>query len=140
MDRCDEEGRQLPLRPHTSPMQVRYARTHEAPIKIIAPGRTYRVDSDATHSPMFHQVEGLLVDKHVTMADLRGTLTAFMREVFGSDTRIRFRPSFFPFTEPSAEADISCCMCGGRACQRHYVPRVQGDRLAGNPRVRHGRS
>lgn len=90
---------------------------------------------------MFHQVEGLLVDKHVTMADLRGTLTAFMREVFGSDTRIRFRPSFFPFTEPSAEADISCCMCGGKgACQRHYVPRVQGDRLAGNPRVRHGRS
>lgn len=86
---------------------------------------------------MFHQVEGLLVDKHVTMADLRGTLTAFMREVFGSDTRIRFRPSFFPFTEPSAEADISCCMCGGKgACQRHYVPRVQGDRLAGNPRVR----
>ena len=114
VDRNDDEGRPLPLRPHTSPMQVRYARTHQPPIKVISPGRTYRVDSDATHSPMFHQVEGLLVDKHVTMADLRGTLTAFMREVFGSDTRIRFRPSFFPFTEPSAEADISCCMCGGK--------------------------
>ena len=114
VDLNDDDGRPLPLRPHTSPMQVRYARTHQTPIKTIAPGRTYRVDSDATHSPMFHQVEGLLVDKHVTMADLRGTLTAFMREVFGSDTRIRFRPSFFPFTEPSAEADISCCMCGGK--------------------------
>ena len=114
VDRKDSTGLALPLRPHTSPMQVRYARTHTPPIKVIVPGRTYRVDSDATHSPMFHQVEGLLVDKHVTMADLRGTLTAFMREVFGSATRIRFRPSFFPFTEPSAEADISCCMCGGK--------------------------
>ena len=110
----DTEGKPLLLRTHTSPMQVRYARSHELPVKVIAPGRTYRVDSDATHSPMFHQVEGLLEDKHVTMSDLRGTLTAFMREVFGSDTRIRFRPSFFPFTEPSAEADISCCMCGGK--------------------------
>ena len=125
------------LRTHTSPLQVRTMLKQKPPVAVVAPGRVYRRDSDITHTPMFHQVEGLLVDKHVTMADLRGTLTAFMREVFGSDTRIRFRPSFFPFTEPSAEADISCCMCGG---QRHYVPRVQGDRLAGNPRVRHGRS
>ena len=128
------------LRTHTSPLQVRTMLKQKPPVAVVAPGRVYRRDSDITHTPMFHQVEGLLVDKHVTMADLRGTLTAFMREVFGSDTRIRFRPSFFPFTEPSAEADISCCMCGGKACQRHYLPRVQGDRLAGNPRLRHGRS
>ena len=102
------------LRTHTSPGQIRVMDAKKPPIKMLAPGRVFRSDSDATHSPMFHQVEGLLVDKHVTMADLRGTLTAFMREVFGSDTRIRFRPSFFPFTEPSAEADISCCMCGGK--------------------------
>ena len=102
------------VRTHTSGVQIRTMEKKQPPIRIIAPGRTYRSDYDATHTPMFHQVEGLLVDKHVTMADLRGTLTAFMREVFGSDTRIRFRPSFFPFTEPSAEADISCCMCGGK--------------------------
>lgn len=129
------------LRTHTSPLQVRTMLKQKPPVAVVAPGRVYRRDSDITHTPMFHQVEGLLVDKHVTMADLRGTLTAFMREVFGSDTRIRFRPSFFPFTEPSAEADISCCMCGGKGHgQRHYLPRVQGDRLAGNPRLRHGRS
>ena len=103
------------LRTQTSPMQIRVMEQQKPPIRMLAPGRVFRKDeADATHSPMFHQVEGLLVDKHVTMADLRGTLTAFMREVFGSDTRIRFRPSFFPFTEPSAEADISCCMCGGK--------------------------
>lgn len=102
------------LRTHTSPLQVRTMLKQKPPVAVVAPGRVYRRDSDITHTPMFHQVEGLLVDKHVTMADLRGTLTAFMREVFGSDTRIRFRPSFFPFTEPSAEADISCCMCGGK--------------------------
>ena len=102
------------LRTHTSPLQVRTMLRQKPPVAVVAPGRVYRRDSDITHTPMFHQVEGLLVDKHVTMADLRGTLTAFMREVFGSDTRIRFRPSFFPFTEPSAEADISCCMCGGK--------------------------
>ena len=96
------------LRTHTSPLQVRTMLRQKPPVAVVAPGRVYRRDSDITHTPMFHQVEGLLVDKHVTMADLRGTLTAFMREVFGSDTRIRFRPSFFPFTEPSAEADISC--------------------------------
>ena len=102
------------LRTQTSGVQIRTMKAKQPPIRIIAPGRVYRNDYDQTHTPMFHQVEGLLVDKHVTMADLRGTLTAFMREVFGSDTRIRFRPSFFPFTEPSAEADISCCMCGGK--------------------------
>ena len=102
------------LRTHTSRLQVRTMLKQKPPVAVVAPGRVYRRDSDITHTPMFHQVEGLLVDKHVTMADLRGTLTAFMREVFGSDTRIRFRPSFFPFTEPSAEADISCCMCGGK--------------------------
>ena len=102
------------LRTHTSPLQVRTMLKQKPPVAVVAPGRVYRRDSDITHTPMFHQVEGLLVDKHVTMADLRGTLTAFMRSVFGSDTRIRFRPSFFPFTEPSAEADISCCMCGGK--------------------------
>ena len=102
------------LRTHTSPLQVRTMLKQKPPVAVVAPGRVYRRDSDITHTPMFHQVEGLLVDKHVTMADLRGTLTAFMRSVFGSDTRIRFRPSFFPFTEPSAEADISCCMCGGQ--------------------------
>ena len=102
------------LRTHTSPLQVRTMLKQKPPVAVVAPGRVYRRDSDITHTPMFHQVEGLLVDKHVTMADLRGTLTPFMREVFGSDTRIRFRPSFFPFTEPSAEADISCCMCGGK--------------------------
>lgn len=102
------------LRTHTSPLQVRTMLRQKPPVAVIAPGRVYRRDSDITHTPMFHQVEGLLVDSHVTMADLRGTLTAFMRSVFGSDTKVRFRPSFFPFTEPSAEADISCCMCGGR--------------------------
>ncbi|MDD6088288.1 MAG: phenylalanine--tRNA ligase subunit alpha [Desulfovibrionaceae bacterium] len=102
------------LRTHTSPLQVRTMLSQKPPVAVVAPGRVYRRDSDITHTPMFHQVEGLLVDKHVTMADLRGTLTAFMRSVFGSDTKIRFRPSFFPFTEPSAEADISCCMCGGK--------------------------
>ena len=109
----DEDSRTL-LRTQTSGVQIRTMKAQQPPIRIIAPGRVYRNDYDQTHTPMFHQVEGLLVDKHVTMADLRGTLTAFMREVFGSGTRIRFRPSFFPFTEPSAEADISCCMCGGK--------------------------
>ena len=116
VDRCDEEGRQLPLRPHTSPMQVRYARTHEAPIKIIAPGRTYRVDSDATHSPMFHQMEGLVVDKGITFGDLKGTLDYFVKCMFGEDRKTRYRPHFFPFTEPSVEVDVSCFECGGKGC------------------------
>ncbi len=96
------------LRTHTSPIQVRYMETHQPPIKIIAPGRVYRVDSDATHSPMFHQVEGLWIDRDVTFADLKGTLTEFLRNFFErDDMRLRFRPSFFPFTEPSAEIDMA---------------------------------
>jgi len=98
----------LLLRTHTSPMQVRYARTHKPPIKVIAPGRTYRVDSDATHSPMFHQVEGLWVDEDISFADLKGVYTDFLRRFFESDNlQVRFRPSFFPFTEPSAEIDMA---------------------------------
>jgi len=96
------------LRTHTSPIQVRYMETHGPPIKIIAPGRVYRVDSDATHSPMFHQVEGLWIDEHVTFADLKGVFTDFLRRFFErDDLKVRFRPSFFPFTEPSAEIDMS---------------------------------
>ncbi len=96
------------LRTHTSPVQVRYMETHAPPIKIIAPGRVYRVDSDATHSPMFHQVEGLWIDRDVTFADLKGTLTEFLRNFFErDDLQVRFRPSFFPFTEPSAEVDMA---------------------------------
>jgi len=96
------------LRTHTSPIQVRYMETHPPPIKIIAPGRVYRVDSDATHSPMFHQVEGLWIDRDVTFADLKGTLTEFLHNFFErDDMRVRFRPSFFPFTEPSVEIDMA---------------------------------
>ncbi len=96
------------LRTHTSPIQVRYMETHEPPIKIIAPGRVYRVDSDATHSPMFHQVEGLWIDRDVTFADLKGVITEFLRRFFErDDLKVRFRPSFFPFTEPSAEIDMA---------------------------------
>ena len=103
----DSSGLHLLLRTHTSPMQVRYARQHTPPIKVIAPGRTYRVDSDATHSPMFHQVEGLWIDEHISFADLKGVFTDFLRRFFESDDlRVRFRPSFFPFTEPSAEIDM----------------------------------
>ena len=108
VDRCDEKGMQLPLRPHTSPMQVRYARTHTPPIKVIAPGRTYRVDSDATHSPMFHQVEGLWVADNISFADLKGVYTDFLRRFFETeDLKVRFRPSYFPFTEPSVEVDMA---------------------------------
>jgi phenylalanyl-tRNA synthetase alpha chain len=98
----------LLLRTHTSPMQVRYARQHQPPIRAIAPGRTYRVDSDATHSPMFHQVEGLWIDEHISFADLKGVYTDFLHRFFETDAlRVRFRPSFFPFTEPSAEIDMA---------------------------------
>lgn len=101
------------LRTHTSTMQVRTMLERKPPLAIIAPGKVYRRDSDVTHTPMFHQIEGLLVDKKVTLTDLRGTLTAFLKAVFGEKTRVRFRPSFFPFTEPSVEVDISCTHCGG---------------------------
>ena len=107
VDMKDSQGLPLLLRTHTSPMQVRYARMHKPPIKVIAPGRTYRVDSDATHSPMFHQVEGLWIDENISFADLKGVYTDFMRCFFETeDLEIRFRPSFFPFTEPSAEIDM----------------------------------
>ncbi len=107
VDLKDANGLPLLLRTHTSPMQVRYARTHKPPIRVIAPGRTYRVDSDATHSPMFHQVEGLWIDEHISFADLKGVYTDFLRQFFEmDDLEVRFRPSFFPFTEPSAEIDM----------------------------------
>ncbi|MEW5880939.1 MAG: phenylalanine--tRNA ligase subunit alpha [Pseudomonadota bacterium] len=108
VDVKDSSGKALLLlRTHTSPMQVRYARMHAPPIKVIAPGRTYRVDSDATHSPMFHQVEGLWIDEQISFADLKGVYTDFLRRFFESDDlQVRFRPSFFPFTEPSAEIDM----------------------------------
>jgi len=107
VDLQDAQGRPLLLRTHTSPMQVRYAKMHSPPIKVIAPGRTYRVDSDATHSPMFHQVEGLWLDEHISFADLKGVYTEFLRRFFEDDRlEVRFRPSYFPFTEPSAEIDL----------------------------------
>jgi phenylalanyl-tRNA synthetase alpha chain len=107
VDEKDASGLPLLLRTHTSPMQVRYARMHSPPLKVIAPGRTYRVDSDATHSPMFHQVEGLWIDEHISFADLKGVYTDFLRRFFETDKlQVRFRPSYFPFTEPSAEIDM----------------------------------
>jgi len=104
------------LRTHTSPNQVRTMEKKGPPVRMICPGAVYRCDSDPTHSPMFHQVEGLLVDRGVTFADLKGTLTAFVHQIFGEKTRLRFRPSFFPFTEPSAEVDIECILCSGKGC------------------------
>jgi phenylalanyl-tRNA synthetase alpha chain len=108
----------LLLRTHTSPVQVRTMLGKRPPVRIVVPGRVHRRDiPDATHSPVFHQVEGLAVDRHVTMADLKGTLELFAREMFGERSRIRFRPSFFPFTEPSAEVDVLCFLCGGDGCR-----------------------
>ncbi len=104
------------LRTHTSPVQVRTMEKKRPPVRVICPGAVYRCDSDPTHSPMFHQVEGLLVDKGITFADLKGVLTIFVHQMFGKETRLRFRPSFFPFTEPSAEIDIECFICGGKGC------------------------
>jgi phenylalanyl-tRNA synthetase alpha chain len=108
---------QVLLRTHTSPMQIRVMEKRQPPVRIIAPGRVYRRDSDLTHTPMFHQVEGLLVDKGVTFADLKGVLTAFVHEMFGPEVGVRFRPSYFPFTEPSAEVDIECVICRGEGCR-----------------------
>ena len=108
-----EGPRDVLLRTHTSPMQVRAMETAPPPIFMIVPGKTYRRDSDATHSPMFHQVEGLAVGEGITLADLKGTLLAMLREIFGPDREIRMRPHFFPFTEPSVEFDVSCFRCGG---------------------------
>jgi phenylalanyl-tRNA synthetase alpha chain len=105
------------LRTHTSPVQIRVMEKRKPPLAIIAPGRVYRCDSDATHSPVFHQLEGFLVDKKVTFGDLKGTLTEFLRQMFGAEKKVRFRPSFFPFTEPSAEVDVECMMCSGKGCR-----------------------
>ncbi len=105
------------LRTHTSAMQIRYMERHRPPVRIVAPGRVYRRDSlDLTHTPMFHQLEALVVGEQVTMADLKGTLVAFLRELFDEDTRVLFRPSFFPYTEPSAEVCIGCLSCRGAGC------------------------
>ena len=105
------------LRTHTSPVQIRTMETQDAPYRIICPGRVYRCDSDLTHTPMFHQVEGLLVDTDITFADLKGILAEFLRDYFEKDLDVRFRPSYFPFTEPSAEMDIQCVMCDGHGCR-----------------------
>ena len=105
------------LRTHTSPVQVRTMLKHAPPVRIIAPGTVYRCDSDATHSPMFHQVEGLMVDHGITFGDLKGILTIFVNQFFGKGIGVRLRPSFFPFTEPSAEVDIACVICKGKGCR-----------------------
>lgn len=105
------------LRTHTSPIQVRVMEKRRPPIRIIAPGRTYRCDSDVTHTPMFHQVEGLMVGENISFGDLKGILTVFVHQMFGPHVGLRFRPSFFPFTEPSAEVDIQCVMCRGTGCR-----------------------
>ncbi|MXW47407.1 MAG: phenylalanine--tRNA ligase subunit alpha [Gammaproteobacteria bacterium] len=105
------------LRTHTSPVQIRYMKTHKPPIRVVAPGRVYRCDSDVTHSPMFHQLEGLVVDETTTFADLKGVLEYFVSEFFEVKLKLRFRPSYFPFTEPSAEVDISCVFCHGDGCK-----------------------
>ena len=107
------------LRTHTSPLESRTLQAHKPnePFKIIAPGKVYRWDYDATHSPVFHQMEGMIIDKDIRFSDLKGMLEDFLREIFGPKTKVRFRASFFPFTEPSAEVDISCVMCGGKGCR-----------------------
>jgi phenylalanyl-tRNA synthetase alpha chain len=109
--------RHLLLRTHTSPVQIRVMKEVEPPLKIVAPGRVYRCDSDLTHTPMFHQVEGLLVDEQATFADLKGVLYDFLTRFFERELKLRFRPSYFPFTEPSAEVDIECVICGGSGCR-----------------------
>jgi phenylalanyl-tRNA synthetase alpha chain len=105
------------LRTHTSPVQIRTMESQLPPVKIIAPGSVYRCDNDISHTPMFHQVEGLMVDKRVRFSDLKGILTIFVHEIFGENTPLRFRPSYFPFTEPSAEVDIGCVICNGDGCR-----------------------
>ena len=108
---------EIVLRTHTSPTQPRVMEKRQPPVSIIAPGKVYRCDSDLTHTPMFHQVEGLLVDENISFGDLKGTLTSFVHQMFDPQTRLRFRPSFFPFTEPSAEVDILCVICRGKGCR-----------------------
>ena len=105
------------LRTHTSPVQIHVMEDREPPLRIIAPGRVYRCDSDISHTPMFHQIEGLMVDENVSFSHLKGIMSIFLQEVFGEDTKVRFRPSFFPFTCPSAEVDIQCVICSGKGCR-----------------------
>ena len=115
---CGRSDVRTVLRTHTSSIQIRYMQAHQPPIRIVAPGRVYRRDNlDLTHTPMFTQMEGLVVGEGISLADLKGTLLAFARDMFGERTRLRFRPSFFPYTEPSAEVDISCWSCDGAGCQ-----------------------
>ncbi|MBO5776385.1 MAG: phenylalanine--tRNA ligase subunit alpha, partial [Clostridia bacterium] len=104
-------------RTQTSCVQARVMEVTKPPIRIVCPGKVYRPDDDATHSPMFQQLEGLVVDEHITLADLKGTLEQFAKKFFSSSTKVRFRPSYFPFTEPSVEVDLSCAMCGGKGCR-----------------------
>jgi phenylalanyl-tRNA synthetase alpha chain len=111
------EANPVVLRTHTSPVQIRTMLSQKPPVRVVVPGRVYRRDSDITHTPMFHQIEGLLVDARVTFADLKGTLDAFAKAFYGASVKTRFRPSFFPFTEPSAEMDVSCAACGGKGCR-----------------------
>lgn len=111
-------NKDIVLRTQTSPVQARVMEQGKLPIRMIAPGRVFRSDEvDATHSPSFHQIEGLVIDKHITFADLKGTLSQFAKELFGEDTKVKFRPHHFPFTEPSAEVDVSCFKCGGSGCR-----------------------
>jgi len=105
------------LRTHTSNVQIHHMENNKPPFKVIMPGRVYRKDADITHSPMFHQIEGLVVGENITFADLKGTLELFLKKLFGDKTKLRLRPSFFPFTEPSAEVDVTCIMCGGKGCR-----------------------
>jgi len=105
------------LRTHTSPVQIRYMQKHKPPIRVIAPGRVYRCDSDVTHTPMFHQIEGFMIDQSVSFADLKGVLVDFLEQFFEKALQVRFRSSFFPFTEPSAEVDIGCVICNGNGCR-----------------------
>jgi phenylalanyl-tRNA synthetase alpha chain len=108
---------EIVLRTHTSPMQIRIMEKKEPPVRVVVPGKVFRCDSDLTHTPMFHQVEGLLVDTHISFGDLKGILTTFVHQIFDDRTSLRFRPSFFPFTEPSAEVDILCVICRGKGCR-----------------------
>lgn len=111
-------NKEIVLRTQTSPVQVRTMEQGKLPIRMIAPGRVFRSDEvDATHSPSFHQIEGLVIDKNITFADLKGTLAEFARELFGPETKVKFRPHHFPFTEPSAEVDVTCFKCGGKGCR-----------------------
>ncbi|HKI50117.1 MAG TPA: phenylalanine--tRNA ligase subunit alpha [Desulfobacteria bacterium] len=110
-------GGEKVLRTHTSPVQIHVMEKQPPPLRIIAPGKVYRCDSDISHTPMFHQIEGLMVDENVTFSDLRGVMNIFLHQIFGETTKVRFRPSFFPFTCPSAEVDIQCVMCAGKGCR-----------------------